>query len=300
MVGVRPDQHFTEPPPRFTEATLVKALEENGIGRPSTYAPILSTIQDRGYVHRDGRALIPQELGFVVNDMLVEHFPDVFNVGFTAEMEEELDEVASGDMEWVPVVKQFYQPLEAALESAKAAPRVEEETDEKCEKCGKPMIARWGRFGRFLACTGFPECRNTRPLNGEGGEQEVVDEKCPTCGADMMIKGGRFGRFIACSKYPECKTTKPILNKIGVACPKCAGDLVERRTRRRRIFYGCAKYPECDFTSWSRPLAEPCPQCGKMLVASGRAHADGRYTGRCAECGWRGVVGEQELAAATA
>ncbi|MEX0786649.1 MAG: type I DNA topoisomerase, partial [Dehalococcoidia bacterium] len=164
QVAIKPEQHFTEPPPRYSEASLVKALEENGIGRPSTYAPILSTIQDRGYVERDGRALVPQELGFVVNDLLIEHFPDVFSVGFTAEMEEELDEVARGERPWPPVVQQFYDPLEAALEAAAAAPRVEEETDETCEKCGKPMIKRWGRFGQFLACTGFPECKSTRPI----------------------------------------------------------------------------------------------------------------------------------------
>jgi DNA topoisomerase-1 len=291
-LAVRPEQHFTEPPPRYTEASLVKALEENGIGRPSTYAPILSTIQDRGYVHKDGRALVPQELGFVVNDLLVEHFPDVFSVGFTAEMEEELDEVARGERPWAPVVKQFYEPLEAALESAAAAPRVEEVTEEVCEKCGRHMVARWGRFGRFLACSGFPECRNTRALDPSESEQELTDEKCDVCGAPMIARGGRYGRFLACTRYPECKGTRPILKKIGVSCPKCGGDIVERRTRRRRVFYGCARYPECDFTSWSRPLAERCPTCRSLLVASGRHNA------RCTECGWRGQVSEQEPAGA--
>jgi DNA topoisomerase-1 len=298
-VDVRPEQHFTEPPPRYTEASLVKALEENGIGRPSTYAPIISTIQDRGYVHKEGRALVPQELGFVVNDLLVERFPDVFNTGFTAEMEEELDEIASGERSWEPVVRQFYDPLETALAAAADAPRVEEVTDEVCEKCGKPMIARWGRYGRFLACSGFPECRNTRPIDSKGGP-ELTDETCDLCGAQMQIRGGRYGRFLACSRYPECKGTKPLLVKIGVSCPKDGGALVERRTRRRRTFYGCANYPKCDFTSWSRPLPEPCPNCGGLVVNVGRARDDGRRSARCLTCDWRGTVAEPELAQATA
>ncbi len=294
-LDVRPEQHFTEPPPRYTEATLVKALEENGIGRPSTYAPILSTIQERGYVHKDGRALAPQELGFVVNDLLVEHFPNVFSIGFTAEMEEELDEIARGERPWEPVVRQFYGPLEQALESAAAAPRVEELTEEKCEKCGKPMVARWGRYGRFLACSGFPECRNTRPLGEDENGPQATDETCDLCGAPMVQRGGRYGRFLACSRYPDCKRTRPLLVKVGVACPKCGGDVVERRTRRRRVFYGCANYPTCDFTSWSRPWPEPCPRCGALLVAAGRARR-----ARCTQCDWRGTIGEPELAAATA
>lgn len=307
--AVRPDQHFTEPPPRYTEASLVKALEENGIGRPSTYAPILSTIQDRGYVEKDGRALVPQELGFVVNDLLVEYFPDVFDTGFTAEMEEELDEIARGERPWAPVVQQFYEPLEAAIESAAAAPRVEEVTDEKCEKCGKHMVKKWGRFGRFLACSGFPECKSTRPLEEDGSAPEETDEKCETCGSPMTIRTGRYGRFLACSSYPDCKGTKQILTKVGVACPQCGGDIVERRTRTKRVFYGCAKYPECDFTSWSRPLPVPCPQCGGLVVAAGGGKGrDGKAagsrksaaSGRCTKCDWRGPTGEPELAPATA
>ncbi len=299
-VGFLPEQHFTEPPPRYTEATLVKALEENGIGRPSTYAPTLSTIQERGYVSKDGRALVPEELGFVVNDLLVQHFPDVFDVGFTAEMEEELDEIARGEGSWVPVVRRFYEPLEAALESAEAAPRVEETTDEVCEKCGRPMVKRWGRFGRFLACSGFPECRNTRPLEGNDAGGESTNETCDVCGAPMTMRDGRYGRFLACSRYPECRGTKTIMNKVGVDCPKCHGEIVERRTRRRRTFYGCSRYPECDFTSWARPLPDPCPQCGGLLVVAGRARRGGRQPGRCTRCDWKGTLGERELAEATA
>ncbi len=301
MLDVKPEQHFTEAPPRYTEATLVKALEENGIGRPSTYAPILSTIQDRGYVHREGRALMPQELGFIVNDLLVGHFPDVFDTGFTAEMEEELDEIARGERSWEPVVRQFYDPLEAALESASLAPRVEEESDQQCDKCGRTMMIRWGRYGRFLACPGFPECRTTRPLEGDTAAPQATDEKCDICGSAMVQRRGRFGPFLACSRYPECKGTRRQVTKVGVACPKCGGDIVERRTRRRRVFFGCGAYPKCDFTSWSRPRTEPCPQCGGMLVAvGGRARADGRTAARCTQCEWRGPVGEQELVEATA
>ncbi len=297
-LAIRPEQHFTEPPPRYTEATLVKALEENGIGRPSTYAPTLSTIQDRGYVHKEGRALVPQDLGFIVNDLLVEHFSDVFDVGFTAEMEEELDEIARGERPWEPVVRQFYAPLESKLELAAAAPRVEEVTDEVCDKCGKPMVIRWGRYGRFLACSGFPECRNSRPLEGEQGAPEPTDEKCEICGSDMMLRMGRYGKFLACSRYPECKGTKRIFTKVGVACPKDGGDIVERRTKRGRIFFGCANYPECEFTSWSRPLPEPCPQCRGLLVAAGGRRDPN--AARCTQCDWRGHVGERELAGATA
>ena len=282
LLELTPEQHFTEPPPRFSEATLVKALEENGIGRPSTYAPILSTIQERGYVTRDGRYLRPEELGRVVNDLLTEHFPDVVDLGFTAEMEDELDEIARGERPWEPVVQQFYAPLEEALEAAANAPRLEELTEERCEKCGRPMLLRWGRFGRFLACSGFPECRSTRPLPGESGNAEATDERCETCGAPMVIKSGRYGRFLACSRYPECRETRRLLNKIGVACPLCGGDIVEKRTRRRRLFYGCSAYPRCKFTSWSRPLEAPCPSCGGLLLASPRGRA------RCSQCDWRG------------
>ena len=277
LLALLPEQHFTEPPPRFTEATLVKALEENGIGRPSTYAPILSTVQDRGYVEREARQLKPTELGYVVNDLLVNYFADIVDVGFTAQMEEELDEIARGQRDWQPVVQEFYQPLLEALSEAAKAPVVEEPTDEVCEKCGRPMVLRWGRYGRFLACSGFPECQSTRPI-----EAQATDEMCELCGAPMVVKGGRYGTFLACSRYPECKGKRPLLNRIGVACPDCGGDLVQRSTRRRRVFYGCANYPRCRFTSWTRPLPERCPQCGGPLVASGKSRA------RCRQCSWRG------------
>ena len=282
-----PEQHFTEPPPRFTEASLVKALEDNGIGRPSTYAPILSTLQERQYVERQARTLHPTELGMVVCDMLKENFPDVVDLSFTAGMEEDLDEIARGDREWRPVVDDFYQPLERAIkQAAKVAPSVEE-IDEKCDKCGSPMVIRWGRFGKFIACSGYPECKNSRPLEAPSEEENAVDELCPTCGGAMIVKSGRFGRFYACAKYPECKGTKPILRKVGVACPTCeTGEVVERRTRppRSRVFYGCSRYPDCDFSTWSRPTGDKCPDCGGLIVSE----AGGKT--KCIRCDYRGAA----------
>jgi len=285
-----PEQHFTEPPPRYTEATLIKALEEKGIGRPSTYAPTMSTVQDRGYVEKEGRFLKPSDLGSVVNDLLVEHFPDFVDVGFTAGMEDELDDIASGERPWQPVVQEFYTPLERALTTAKeAAPKQVQTTDVQCPECGKPMLIRWGRRGRFLACSGFPECKGTRPLEGE--EQEAPqesEEKCPECESPMRIKTGRFGRFLACSRYPECKGRKPLAVTTGVRCPKDGGEMLERRSRRGRTFYGCSNYPNCDFTTWTRPLTQPCPGCAGLITAE----RDGKA--KCTACNWRGEVPDAE------
>jgi DNA topoisomerase-1 len=285
-----PEQHFTEPPKRYTEASLVKALEEKGIGRPSTYAPTMSTIQERGYVEKEGRALKPSELGFVVNDLLVEHFPTFVDVTFTAEMEDELDEVASGERKWRPVVQEFYTPLEEALDTAnKAAPKQVKETGEICPECGKPLVIRWGRRGQFLACSGFPECRFTRSLDGSEDEApEITDEKCDECGANMVIRHGRFGKFLACSRYPECKGRRPIAAKTGVKCPKDGGDILERKSRKGRPFYGCSNYPKCDFTLWARPFKEPCPNCGSIITAERDNKA------KCTSCDWRGDAPERE------
>jgi DNA topoisomerase-1 len=212
-------------------------------------------------------------------------------------MEDELDDVASGERPWPPVVQEFYEPLAKEVEAAADIPRVEQETDVVCDKCGKPMIQRWGRFGQFLACTGFPECKNTRPLDGEEQPPEVTDEKCDECGSPMVVKRGRFGQFLACSRYPECKGSRPILKKVGVPCPKDGGELVEKRSKRGRTFYSCANYPDCDFTSWSRPLPQVCPQCEGLVVAAGRG------TAKCTNCEWKGSIeelGEPELAQASA
>lgn len=280
-----PKQHFTEPPRRYSEATLVRTLEEKGIGRPSTYAVIISTLLERGYAEREGRQLRPTALGRLVNDLLVQYFPDFVDVGFTAEMEDRLDEIARGERPWQPVVGDCYRPLEEALARAEHAPKATEATDQTCELCGRPMVVRWGRRGRFLSCSGFPECRHARPLEGDEAVAAPADEECPQCGAPMVAKTGRYGPFLACSRYPECKGTRPLLVGTGVRCPECQeGELVERRSRRGRTFFGCSRYPECTFTVWQRPQAEPCPQCGGLLVA------DGRQGVRCTACQWRGAL----------
>lgn len=273
--GIEPKQHFTEPPPRYTEASLVKTLEENGIGRPSTYAPTISTVTGRGYVEKDGRKLKPTDLAILVNDLLVKHFPDIVDYQFTAKMEEDLDDIAAGRKEWVPIIREFYLPFEKNLElkdkEVKKKDVAEEKIDEKCDLCGKPMVIKMGRYGKFKACTGFPECRNTKAVDGADGDaaeaQAATDEKCETCGSPMIIKRGRFGPFLSCSDYPKCKTIKSIQKKLGIACPKCKqGEIVEKRTRKSKTFYGCSKYPSCDYAIWSRPTGESCPKCGQPLV----------------------------------
>jgi DNA topoisomerase I len=272
-LSVRPEQHFTQPPPRFTEASLVKELEENGIGRPSTYASILSTVQDRGYVEKREGRFFPTELGTIVNDLLVKAFPDILNVDFTREMEERLDKVEEGADDWVKVLRGFYDPFQVDLarasEEMRDVKREEIPTDFVCEVSGDPMVVKWGRNGSFLACKGYPECKNTKEfLRLPDGsikilEEKKVDQRCPTCGSEMKIKRGRFGEFVACTKYPECVTTMPI--SVGVNCPRegCGGYLTAKRSRRNKIFYGCSNYSKtkCDFVTWDLPIPEPCPQC---------------------------------------
>ncbi|GAB4352184.1 MAG: type I DNA topoisomerase [Candidatus Abyssubacteria bacterium] len=295
--NVIPEQHFTKPPPRYTEATLVKALEEKGIGRPSTYATIVDTIQKRKYARREKKTLEPTELGCTVNQLLVENFPKILDIEFTAKMEEQLDEVEEGTLDWQQVLHEFYGPFEDSLATASHQMRnVKKEgvpTDEVCDKCGKPMVIRWGRFGKFLACSGYPECRNTKEVGGdEGGisadqaKQLVADKKCPNCGAPMAVKTGRTGRFIACTSYPKCKTTLPF--GIGIACPEpgCTGEVVERRSKKGRLFYGCSRFPECKFTSWDKPVHKHCPQCNSNYLVEKYAK-DGRLELRCPTKGCR-------------
>ena len=307
-LGLDPKQHFTQPPPRYTEASLIKNLEEKGIGRPSTYAPIISTIIDRHYVVKEENKLVPTALGETVCDLLIGYFTDIMDTNFTARMEDELDEVARGERQWVPMLQDFYGPFQKALEVAtESMPKVkvEEATEEVCDKCGKPMVIKTGRFGRFLACSDFPDCRNSRPVptdgdgqaaqngSGEPATPETTDEVCEKCGKPMVFRTGRFGKFIACSDYPECKTTKPILNKVGVECPRCGGDLVQRRGKGKgRLFYGCSRYPDCDFIVNQRPLPEPCPECGGLMVQSGREGA------KCTSCAWKGDAPAREEVAA--
>ncbi|MHB8482265.1 MAG: type I DNA topoisomerase [Nitrospiria bacterium] len=269
---LEPKQHFTQPPPRYNEALLIKELEEKGIGRPSTYATIISTIQDRKYVEKIEGRLKPSELGIIVNDLLVESFPDLVNSEFTAKMEEDLDNVEEGEKKWTDTVKDFYKYFEKDLKKAQVemrdVKREEIPTDISCERCQKMMVIKWGRNGRFLACPGYPECKNTHDfVEDAGGKITVVQkdvstsENCEKCGQPMIIKVGRFGRFMACSNYPECKTTKAL--SIGVRCPRegCKGEVTQRRSKKGRVFYGCTEYPKCDFAVWDRPVPKVCPQC---------------------------------------
>ena len=285
LLGLDPKQHFTQPPPRYTEASLIKALEELGIGRPSTYASILGTIiNDRGYVHRERRTLFPTELGMAVTDKLMPFFGDIMDVTFTAQMEDHLDKVEEGELGWVDTVKEFYEPFKRDLARAKKEMGSEKAgvpIGEACPECGGDLIERRGRFGKFIACSNYPDCRYKRNLPGsERAEDEPTDETCPTCGRPMVIKHGRFGKFIACSGYPDCKTTKPVT--LGIACPECEkGQLVERRSRKGRTFFGCSAYPDCKFVLWQRPVAEPCPKCAAPFLTERVAR--GRRVQRC----WR-------------
>lgn len=262
LLGLNPEQHFTKPPPRYTESSLVKELDALGIGRPSTYSVIISTIQGRKYVEKNQRQLVPTELGRTVNKILVQNFDQVFNVKFTAHMEDDLDKIESGEKAFLEVTKEFYSPFKKALEHVSARQEeikdsVQEETTESCPKCGSDLIIRWGRNGKFVACSGYPDCKYTKPLT----EPETVDEKCEVCGRNMVIKHGRYGRFLACSGYPECKNSRPL--SIGVDCPReeCKGTLVEKRSRRGRVFYGCSEYPNCKFAAWNKPVPVPCSNC---------------------------------------
>ena len=278
------NQHFTQPPPRFTEATLVKAMEERGIGRPSTYAPTIGVLLNRNYVNKESNSLHPTLLGSTVSDLLAQFFTEIMNPDFTAQMEEKLDEVSQGERDWIPMLEEFYGPFAQELLNANEnMPRVkpdDEATDEVCENCGMPMVIKTGRFGRFMACTGYPQCRTTRQIkeDGEAAADVETDEVCEQCGKPMVLKTGRYGKFIACSNYPTCKNTHPM--KTGAACPTCGGDLVERGSRRG-VFFGCSNYPDCKYTSNRRPLSDPCPECqGLMVVNRDGSHA-------CTNCAWK-------------
>jgi len=270
-----PSQHFTEPPPRYNEASLVKFLEERGIGRPSTFATIITTIITRGYVVRDGKALKPTELGEITTRLMMDSFAKIVDYEFTANMETDLDEIANGVDTVSGVLHSFYDEFEKSLDEAETTvDRTKyqlpvEETDIICDKCGATMIVKNGRFGKFAACPNYPECKNTKPLTPETPEKEekaqVTDMVCDVCGSPMVLRTGRFGSFYACSKYPECKTTRQITKDLGVACPKCGSKVVIKKGKNRSVFYSCEKYPECDFSSWDMPTNEKCPECGDML-----------------------------------
>jgi len=261
-----PQSHFTEPPPRYTEASLVKELEQKGIGRPSTYAPIISTIQERGYVIKEGKSLRPTEIGQITNDLLVKHFPKILDVKFTAHMEDDLDKILTKKINWITVLKEFYIPFEASLKEAEEKmEKVKKEimTEEVCPECGSKLVIRQGRYGDFIACSNYPKCKFTKNLPAEGDQESTLKETCEKCGRPMTIKHGRYGDFLACTGYPECKNIKPILKKIGVKCPKCGAELVEKRTKKGKLFYSCSNYPQCDFATWQKPVVKEGDKEGK-------------------------------------
>jgi DNA topoisomerase-1 len=308
LLSMDPRQHFTQPPPRYTQASLIKELDEKGIGRPSTYAAIISNIFDREYVTQtESRSLAPTDLGFLVTDLLVESFPDILNVEFTAGMEDELDKIEVGKEKWTKAMKRFYTPFSRDLKKAEKemrdVKRQEVPTDIDCDKCGAKMVIKWGRNGEFLACPQYPECKNTKNFKREdNGEiqlvaEEEVNETCEQCGRPMLLRWGKFGKFLGCSGYPECKNIQPLQKPVdlGVKCPECKeGNIKERKSRWGKIFYGCDRYPECKFASWDKPLPTPCPDCDSPILVEKITKRAGR-THRCykKECGYTIQVAEQ-------
>lgn len=276
LSDIHGEQHFTQPPPRYTEATLVKTLEEKGIGRPSTYAPTIATIQKRNYIIKEEKKLKPTEIAFLVNDLLVKHFPNIVDVDFTAQMEDKLDAIAQGELSWQPMIEQFYGPFKTVLtakyEEISKKELVEEKTDEVCEKCQSPMIIKLGRYGKFLACSAFPSCKNTKDLNRDGKEENTAegtttDAMCPKCDHPLKKRQSRYGSFIGCSNYPTCTYINKTGSSLGITCPQCAtGEISARRTKRGRLFYSCNQYPECKFALWDKPTGEHCSLCHALLV----------------------------------
>jgi len=294
-LNIAPNQHFTQPPPAYTEASLVKALEENGVGRPSTYATIISTIQDKGYVEMRDRKLRATDLGRLVNDLLVAHFPDVFDIDFTASMEKKLDQVEEGKVDWRQLLEEFYGPFKKTLEEAREkmrdVKRLAIPSGVKCEMCGGEMVIKWGKNGEFLACGNYPECTNTMDFDrDEEGrivprprpQPEDSGETCEKCGRPMVYKHGRYGRFLACSGYPECRNIRA--ETTGVKCPEegCDGELVRKVSKRGKVFYSCNRYPKCTYAIWDKPLPEKCPDCGHPFLTA-RERKDGSVTVRCPE-----------------
>lgn len=265
---VDPEQHFTQPPARYTEASLIKDLEEKGIGRPSTYAPTITTITSRDYVVKEKGYLMPTDMGFLVTEMMEKYFSNIVDERFTAEMENNLDEIASGKKEWHEVIEEFYKDFKQELNIAeKEMEEIEikdEVSDVRCDKCGEFMVIKKGRYGKFLACPNYPECKNTKPLK-EKEEAEETDEVCEKCGAKMLKRKGKYGEFLACSNYPKCKNTKPIVKLLDVNCPQCGGKIVVKYSKAGRRFFGCSNYPNCKYVSWLEPVNERCPKCGEMM-----------------------------------
>jgi DNA topoisomerase-1 len=307
LLKYEPKQHFTLPPPRFSEASLVKELEENGIGRPSTYAAILSTIRDKGYVELIKGYFRPSELGFIVNDLLVKSFPDVFDVEFTARMEDNLDRIESAEINALNVLSQFYAPFKSELDAAGdgmiSVKGVGLPSGITCPECGSPLNIKLGKNGHFLACSAYPECRFTRDyIRDEKGYIRIVDliadEKtdkiCEKCGQPMVIKTGKYGSFMACSGFPECKHTMSLLppgdgKKTGVSCPEpnCTGEIIEKKSKRGKLFYGCNRYPDCKFAIWEKPVPTACPLCGAAFLVEKTSKKAGTIIKcRNSDCGY--------------
>ncbi|MBI5450414.1 MAG: type I DNA topoisomerase [Gammaproteobacteria bacterium] len=272
-----PEQHFTEPPPRYSEASLIRALEEHGIGRPSTYASIIATLQAREYVELDKKRFRPTDVGRIVNKFLTEHFTQYVDYDFTAHLEDELDAVSRGEQDWVPLLKAFWQPFKQLVDdkehSVQRKDVTQEALDEACPKCGKPLSIRLGRRGRFIGCTGFPECDYTRSLNEEGDSKEqeeaIADRTCPECQGQLLIRHGRYGKFIGCSNYPECRHIEPLAKPqdTKITCPTCnKGTMLQRKSRRGKVFYSCSTYPDCEYATWNEPVAQQCPQCNWPIL----------------------------------
>jgi DNA topoisomerase-1 len=273
-------QHFTEPPMRYTEGSLIKFLEENGIGRPSTFTTIITTIIDRGYVKREAKSLVPTPLGEVITKLMIDKFPNVVNYEFTAQMEDRLDSIEHGGTTTQALLGEFYRDFNETLEIAMGnveKQKIEvpvEESDVICDKCGSRMIYKSGRYGKFLACPNYPACKNTLAVDKQGhvvekapaAQPEKAGFTCELCGAEMVIRTGKFGEFYACSNYPSCRFTKQKIQYVGVDCPKCKAGIVVRHSRDKKVFYSCERYPDCDYSSWDMPIPESCPDCGHLLV----------------------------------
>jgi DNA topoisomerase-1 len=296
----KPEQHFTQPPPRFNDATLIKEMEEKGIGRPSTYAAILTNIQDRRYVEKRGVAYAPTELGIVVTDLLVQAFPEILNSDFTAEMEKKLDQIEEGSVQWIKMMKSFWGPFFKTLTHAKKHMKdiksQEIPTEHNCVKCGTVMLMKWGKLGQFLACKRYPECKQTEDFKKDDDGKIIIvpkqktDKKCPKCTADLVVKTGRFGRFLACEKYPECKHVEGFT--IGIHCPECKeGEIAERQSRFKKLFYSCNRYPKCTYALWDKPVVKECPDCKHPLLVEKTTKRDGAFL-KCPkkECGYREML----------
>ena len=299
---VTPAQHFTEPPARYNEASLVKFLKEKGIGRPSTYTPIITIIISRGYVKREGKSFVPTALGEITTKLMCEYFPDIVDYKFTASMEDRLDDIENGECAMLTVLNNFYEGFKGELDKALeniGTNDIElpaEETDIVCEHCGSRMIVKNGRYGKFAACPNYPTCKNTKPLakTGEGLVEkvpEIAPTKCELCGADMILRNGRYGSFYACSRYPECKFTKQKTRSLGVACPQCGADIVTKYGKNKTVFYSCSKYPECNFSSWDMPTPEKCPTCDGMLY---RKKGKNQLVCKTENCGYKVDIPPEE------